>query len=495
MESPPPLVAGKQYSSIPASSQEPHQTPSRSQRLQPAQVFPVDRLAPAPQRDESLPYQAPTPPPEDEDEMDWTPAKAAFIPAPSMHLHQPTPTRPQPSPFYGKLKPAPITPAQRLRNPPNQATFQKPFPKAQENFFNGMTKWSSRSKPDDLRDEDIESEFGDEDSVSVMDPVTPRRYNFAESKLHNLVPPGSVYTGLESLFTGMFSLSDEPPEIRAARQLHEDESKKSRDESLFGVGGLTWRRVVNVVVLFLASVARSTTQHNLFGGLIHRYKTLGSLGITTMVAGGCLLESLRRDKAHWQLSDILLFATEVAIPILLGRAMLSSSLRIGEVDIDFDTLAFYFVAAMLLQESLALISELKNRKLRFSARPLTPSPLQQQRTGTIPPRPPQSDHPLPSLVLVPKEQSPSPARAIPVTAAKAKPHPPAPQHRHSTRSKAKRESMASVGGLSGLSLGDEDGGDDGDDGFASWGAERSAATVARQTRSKVGMRPWQRGPI
>ncbi|CAD6450457.1 9cfcc38d-e79b-428f-9981-859ce0d92ded-CDS [Sclerotinia trifoliorum] len=45
-----------------------------------------------------------------------------------------------PSPFYGKLPAAPISPAHRLRNPPNRPRLEVPSAQRKENFFNSMTQ-------------------------------------------------------------------------------------------------------------------------------------------------------------------------------------------------------------------------------------------------------------------------------------------------------------------------------------------------------------------
>jgi hypothetical protein len=50
------------------------------------------------------------------------------------------PTVDQPSPFWYKVPPAPTTPAQRLRNPPNQPRLRVSSQEVKENFFNNVTR-------------------------------------------------------------------------------------------------------------------------------------------------------------------------------------------------------------------------------------------------------------------------------------------------------------------------------------------------------------------
>ncbi len=89
------------------------------------------------------------------DEMDWSPDVSqyrAFKPAPAAERAARTmdlfgrplanpkefsraPVTDQPSPFWYKVPPAPTTPAQRLRNPPNQPNIRPASEEAKQNFF------------------------------------------------------------------------------------------------------------------------------------------------------------------------------------------------------------------------------------------------------------------------------------------------------------------------------------------------------------------------
>lgn len=83
----------------------------------------------------------------EEDEMDWTPSQSTvstFYPQISRRLppqvSQPEPLPVAEHPFWFKVPPAPVTPAQKLRNPPNQPRLQPPSAERKENFFNDMTR-------------------------------------------------------------------------------------------------------------------------------------------------------------------------------------------------------------------------------------------------------------------------------------------------------------------------------------------------------------------
>lgn len=86
------------------------------------------------------------------DEMDWSPAAEqpksehrAFKPLPVGNATRfgQSPVEEHASPFWYKVPPAPITPAQRLRNPPNQPRFRAPTQEVKENFFNNVALKSS----------------------------------------------------------------------------------------------------------------------------------------------------------------------------------------------------------------------------------------------------------------------------------------------------------------------------------------------------------------
>lgn len=140
--------------------------------------------------------------------MEWTPTK----PQPSFRPTQPLPNPFQPrpaqqandtakSPFYGTLPPAPIAPAHKLRNPPNQPTFQRASASKQKDFFSKMMRPVS-PEPKEV----------------VDGQSRPGRTNFelADPKLRLREEPAD--TGLEAMFDSVFSIRDEPAEVRTAME-------------------------------------------------------------------------------------------------------------------------------------------------------------------------------------------------------------------------------------------------------------------------------------
>ncbi|KAL8737500.1 MAG: hypothetical protein Q9181_001630 [Wetmoreana brouardii] len=175
----------------------------------------IEKLAP---RAEQPSYQPPTPPPEEDETMedsmmDWTP-QHNFRPATTYHAPQSRPVFNEPSPFHGVLPPAPVSWAQRLRNPPNQPTFRKASETKRETLFPG--KKNKRVISDAASD--VSGQFSPvsyRENMSEMEsPV-----KFADPKF--FAPNDLIETGLESLFGDTFSLG---------RELREDASRQEPDE-------------------------------------------------------------------------------------------------------------------------------------------------------------------------------------------------------------------------------------------------------------------------
>ncbi|KAL8872165.1 MAG: hypothetical protein Q9174_002156 [Haloplaca sp. 1 TL-2023] len=171
----------------------------------------VEKLAP---RTPQPTYQSPTPPPEENETgqdspMDWTP-QHEFRPATAYHAPQARPVFDGPSPFHGVIPPAPVSWAQRLRNPPNQPTFRKASETKKESLFpsratkrvisDTVSEASTQFSPVSRRD--MQSE-----TVSPVKFADPRFF----------APGDTKDTGLESLFRDTFSLDrrlaeDFPPD-------------------------------------------------------------------------------------------------------------------------------------------------------------------------------------------------------------------------------------------------------------------------------------------
>jgi len=460
----------------PSSSQD---RPYNSQTRSLVQAFPINSLATPPRRVESVPYHPPTPPPEYEaDTMDWTPAKAELHPTRSAPIiHQPSPRRIEPSHFIKVLPRAPISEAHRLRNPPNQPTFRKATDKQQQNFADGLRSRGSRAAYAET--ESTERDY-DEETESPTTPVTldsPRRLEMATPKFF----PRSDFTtdtGLESLFTGVFSLADEPSEIRAAQKVQEEQATSNRQHN---VKRAAWERIGGIVLLSFALWAWSYAGRAVIGAQALRFS---ALGIAAVVAGRGLFEALRMDKVYWRLSDILILGVELAVAIFLGSAIRSSGMR----DCTLGSGPLWFLGILLLQEFRTFATEMKASST--SAEPpasQTQSSTAGSKSGTVSTSSPRSDR---SLALV--QQPPGPIMKT-VSAQSEVPQPRKPLPRK------QRESYVPSSSLSGLSLGL--GGDDSNvmstPKFSSstWGGDTSSQIVARNTRSRTKIPPWERGTL
>ncbi|KAI4172246.1 MAG: hypothetical protein LQ343_003681 [Gyalolechia ehrenbergii] len=178
-----------------------------------AEPFPIEKLAPRPQQPV---YQPPTPPPEEDSEdcmMEWSP-QHNFGPVSTYRAPQPKPAYDGPSPFHGVLPPAPISWAQRLRNPPTQPAFQKASETKKGNFFGRK----NQSVVSDAAS-DITSPAHSVTHASMFDMDSPVK--FAPPRF--FAPADRMETGLESLFSNAFSLGKDqsstslrgPPDIEA----------------------------------------------------------------------------------------------------------------------------------------------------------------------------------------------------------------------------------------------------------------------------------------
>lgn len=172
-------------------------TPPSKSRVEP---FPVEKLAPKPYQPV---YQPPTPPPEEDiqtSSMEWTP-QHKFQPPVTYRAPQTKFVFNEPSPFHGVLPAAPVSWAQRLRNPPNQPTFHKASQEKKENFFG---KKSNRVTSDAASDvSSVAPSVADSSMFDFDSPV-----KFAPPRF--FAPADRMETGLESLFSDAFSLGREP---------------------------------------------------------------------------------------------------------------------------------------------------------------------------------------------------------------------------------------------------------------------------------------------
>ncbi|KAL9108541.1 MAG: hypothetical protein Q9187_008284, partial [Circinaria calcarea] len=318
--------------------------PLSQNRLQP---FPVSILAPTLQRPYNRPYQSPTPPPDDfeNDAMDWTPSqKSTFHPVqPKTNILKPTPAQVQPSPFHGCLPSAPISQAHQLRNPQNQPTFHKVSSNQQQNFFNRMTNRSPKKNDDD------QSGNEDNDPAAPSNFSTPGRFDMAQPRFF----PQSDHradTGLESLFTAAFSLKDEPPEVRAARELQNNVLSLQRRPC---PSRTPMQRATSITLLGCACLAWSFASTHLEYA---QHLRLLALGIATAVAGRGLLETFQVEKEVWRFSDIMIFVLELALAIYLGSIVKSSKI---DYEATLGMVPMWLLGFMIFQETVTFAQEMK----------------------------------------------------------------------------------------------------------------------------------------
>ncbi|GME28086.1 hypothetical protein GTA08_BOTSDO01146 [Neofusicoccum parvum] len=243
-----------------------YKSPTQQQTFQnqsPAYVkpFPINNMAqplkmnddpPSPTPSYSTRYTAFTteattrPYDEDEDTMEWTPTRPSQTtfydlrprnnPVAQRQTQQLQQlinnSKNEPSPFRGTLPPAPIGPAHKLRNPPNQPTFKKTPLAKQKDFFSKLM--GSNAAPTNPNNYETASTADTEWRLNNMSPqqLQKRRIEmeFAEPKLR-LQPPHPVDTGLESMFDTVFSIRDEPEEVQRQRAEEREQGKGWIDEA------------------------------------------------------------------------------------------------------------------------------------------------------------------------------------------------------------------------------------------------------------------------
>lgn len=187
----------------------------------------------------SRPSPSPGPAQDMEDSMDWEP------------INQPSPIRPthtaqtpaasaippflrpaasmatgEKSPFTGRLPPAPMSPAHRLRNPPPPPQF-KPTPLSQQRDFFKKMGLSSASVPSLSKKPTVTEDHDDEDSprkpASYISSVDRNRtkdhfeLHPAKWTLQSDMEAAEKGTGLEDMFTSSFNIAD-PMTPKSARR-------------------------------------------------------------------------------------------------------------------------------------------------------------------------------------------------------------------------------------------------------------------------------------
>lgn len=113
----------------------------------------------------------------------------------------------QPDPFHGHLPANVVSPAHRLRNPPNKPTFRSVSAiKKQMKYPKNPADWG------------MQANVSDTSEIPLLGVADLSPMKFEDPKFFPQSDPREE-TGLENLFSNIFSIAEEPAEVRAAQQL------------------------------------------------------------------------------------------------------------------------------------------------------------------------------------------------------------------------------------------------------------------------------------
>ncbi|KAG9761648.1 hypothetical protein KCU73_g2277, partial [Aureobasidium melanogenum] len=178
----------------------------------------------------SRPSPSPGPAQDMEDSMDWEPINQSSPIRPTHTVQTPAASALPPflrpaasmatgekSPFTGRLPPAPMSPAHRLRNPPPPPQF-KPTPLSQQRDFFKKMGLSSASVPSLSKKPVVTDDHDDEDSprkpasyISSLDRNRTKDHfelHPAKWTLQSDMEAAEKGTGLEDMFTSSFNIAD-----------------------------------------------------------------------------------------------------------------------------------------------------------------------------------------------------------------------------------------------------------------------------------------------
>ncbi|OJD11422.1 hypothetical protein AJ78_07805 [Emergomyces pasteurianus Ep9510] len=302
------------------------------------QPFPLNSLAAATPRAQA-PYVPPPPLTDivdDFDAMDWTPSQQSLQPN----------VAPKPIPVHQSQSPSAPSPASWvLRNPgPGQSILKTLGPKPNP-FHNAPVLQPRLSALQEIR------------AASSETTMAPPKF-FPASDF-------ATDTGLESLFDRTFSIRDEPVDVQRQRWAFKSKESPRRSSRIL-------KRVLLAISIAIFIAAQT---FELPGNSVET----AILGISFLVAGFSLLESLMTPLAAWSAIDISL-----AILELVACVYLATYPSQGPYDrYKFDTAGKSLVAFMVGQEMIVLGS-LSSRK---SVPPLNNSTEQslQNRSSQQPP--------------------------------------------------------------------------------------------------------------
>ena len=301
--------------------------------------FPIDKLASRPQ---PPPYQAPTPPPEEEDEffgMDWTP-QHNFRPAQTYNRLQTKPHIEEPSPFHGVLPPAPVSWAQRLRNP-SQPTFVKASETRKESFF---------SKKNHRFDIDVASDNSSQNSPTstAFASVVGSPIKFAPPKF--FAPSDRMETGLEDLFNDA-RLDSEPAVIQRTREQKANELSKIHKTSS------KTSRAVTGLLLLTSCVAWDYAPK--FASREDQVRCI-TLAVSALAAACNLWSSVAKSKPQRSMGVLLVYLVEIAASLFLAGILYVSvsDARSG----NFNPIGLWFLIGMTVQEIWIFITGIASRQ-------------------------------------------------------------------------------------------------------------------------------------
>ncbi|KAG9238402.1 Ima1 N-terminal domain-containing protein [Amylocarpus encephaloides] len=214
---------------------------------------------------------------EDAGAMDWSPTAnnqsqhRAFKPSTrgeSSKLFGESPITDQPSAFWYKVPPAPITPAHRMRNPPNPSRLRVSSQETKQNFFNNVTRKNS----------DPDVGFG---GMSLNVDAQPRQnVEFAQPKFFPPTTEDDSTKDLVNAFMSTFTLSNEEQADPKAVSRHESRRLNTYQALALALGFLLWK------------IAYALTE----------LEYLKALGLS-----GAILVALRNIKENWFLEDRFTF--------------------------------------------------------------------------------------------------------------------------------------------------------------------------------------------
>jgi hypothetical protein len=241
----------------------------------------------------------------DPDEMEWTPSQSEYrafnsglsTQREAQHFNQ-APSGPQPSTFWYKVPPAPITPARKLRNPPNKPLLSAPSDEVKQNFFNQMTMDMQQS-PTPLPD-----------AKSIR-----KDYQFAQPKFF---PPDALgdSTGLADAFGKAFNIEEREAAEKGRASLGNTQTDSTSPKSGLS-GNFTWVTLGIMLWFWNLSYSRPTEYS--------RYITLASMVVCILI--GC--------------RSLIDHAT-----IAFAKTSSNSSI-VGIVVATFETAAAFYILAVL----------------------------------------------------------------------------------------------------------------------------------------------------